>query len=195
MVTNGNNPPLSSLILAGGLSSRMGKDKYALVYHGDPQWKRLIHILETLNIPSFIACRPDQSTTFSQHNCLLDREKAAGPMSPIRSALLAFPATSWLVIACDMPEVNQECLEKLINHRNPQKQATTYFDESVNRPEPLLCIYEAGLSCDLLHQFDSPSKLLSRLDIQLVQTDSKCLTNINTQNEYQRYTKSMLSQG
>lgn len=186
---------LYGLILAGGLSSRMGVDKQSLVYHGEPQWKRLYDLLCVLHIPSFIACRPDQSASFSAYDCILDRDKGTGPMGPMRSAFLAFPTKSWLVIACDMPGVTLQCLENLVAYRNPTKQATSFYNETSNRPEPLLCIYESGIPLDLLGRLHSPSKLLSNLDIQQLKANSSWLININTHEEYQSYLKNSLNQG
>lgn len=189
MDNSGIKRNLCGLLLAGGLSSRMGEDKQSLLYNGEPLWKRLYDILEVLHIPSFISCRPDQSSTFSKYNCMLDRDKGTGPLGPIRSALLAFPSKSWLVIACDMPGITRQCLENLITQRNQAKQATSFYNKASNRPEPLLCIYESGVPFDLLHRVHSPSKLLSSLDIQQLKADSSWLVNINTQEDYQTYLK------
>lgn len=195
MDNSGITRNLCGLLLAGGLSIRMGVDKQSLLYNGEPLWKRLYDMLDALNIPSFISCRTEQSGTFSKYNCILDRDKGTGPLSPIRSALLAFPSKSWLVIACDMPGITPQCLENLIIHRNQAKQATSFYSEASNRPEPLLCIYESGIPFDLLHRVHSPSKLLSYLDVQQLKADSSWLININTQEEYQIYLKDSYRQG
>ena len=54
-------PILNALILVGGKSSRMGKDKSRISYHGVEQIQHVKNMTESLGLQTFISCRADQS--------------------------------------------------------------------------------------------------------------------------------------
>jgi molybdenum cofactor guanylyltransferase len=108
--------------------------------------------------------------------------------SPIVGIISAFdkhPETAWLVIACDMPFINQEAIEYLIKHRNPQKFATAFLNPEEHFPEPLLTIYEPKILEKLQEAVNqgkkSPMKILQSLDVELLEViNNQMLININT---------------
>ena len=67
---------------------------------------------------------------------------AAGPMSGLLAAMRWGPYASWLVTACDLPELSREALEWLISNRRPGVWATLGKLESSSRVEPLLGHYD-----------------------------------------------------
>ncbi|WP_082892882.1 MULTISPECIES: NTP transferase domain-containing protein [Emticicia] len=178
---------MKGLILIGGRSSRMGTDKGLLEYHGKPQREYLLELAKKYCSEVYYSCRVEQ--VFSQ-NTIID-EYQLGPMGGILSAFEKDSQTAWLVMACDMPFLNQKSFELLINHRNPNKIATAFFNPATNAPDPLFTIYEPQ-AYPLLIAYtqtgaQSPKNFLLNNSITTIHLpDSTFLTNANTPEEFKQ---------
>ena len=191
-------PPLKSLILVGGKSTRMGSDKAFLDYHGKPQHAFLADILSKglhsergLNIETFISCRAEQASEFIENQeVITDTFLDLGPYGAILSAFRHDPNAAWLVLACDLPLLDAATLQFLIDNRNPHKVATSFKSPESKEgfPEPLIAIWEPR-SYPTLLQFlaqgiSCPRKVLINSDIELLTpTIPEALTNVNTPEE------------
>lgn len=136
--------PLFGLVLAGGASTRMRTDKAALDYHGRPQLQWAFDLLARCCTATFVSVRPDQrdDAIRAAYPQIVDRQPGAGPIAGIFAALLAHPKAGWLVLACDLPFVNERTLKHLIAARDPQRVATAYRSSHDGLPEPLCAIWE-----------------------------------------------------
>ena len=184
-------PPLKSLILVGGKSTRMGSDKAFLNYHGKPQYAFLADILRGLNIETFISCRAEQASEFIENQSVItDSFLDLGPYGAILSAFRHDPNAAWLALACDLPLLDAATLQFLIDNRNPHKIATSFKSPESKEgfPEPLIAIWEPR-SYPTLLQFlaqgiSCPRKVLINSDIELLTpTLPEALTNVNTPEE------------
>src|SRR5579862_376258 len=95
---------LSAVILAGGQSSRMGRDKARLEIGGWPLLARQIQLLRKVGVEEiFVSGRPDQD--YAEFGCpvLSDRFAEAGPLAGIERALAEASLPWLLVVAVDMP--------------------------------------------------------------------------------------------
>jgi len=185
------SPPLYGLVLAGGQSNRMGKDKAILSYHGPSQIEYNFKLLSRFCAKVFLSNRQEQSQRdiYKDYPQILDIFTNIGPMAGILSALCIYPNAGWLVLGCDLPFVGQEILEMLVHSRDPAKMATAYLNSDENLPEPLCAIYEPSSRIRLLCFFDlgiySLREFLTSSDtLFLQQPDQKHLLNINTREEY-----------
>lgn len=135
--------PLLGLVLAGGSSTRMGRDKGAIEYDGQPAAARCVELLRGYCEEAFVSVRRDQldAAPYSELPCIADRFDGFGPIGGVLSAMLARPDAAWLVLACDMPNVNGDTLRALLDGRNPLRAATC-FPASDGGPEPLCTVYE-----------------------------------------------------
>jgi molybdopterin-guanine dinucleotide biosynthesis protein A len=106
-------------------------------------------------------------------------------MVGIISAFNQNPNSAWLVVACDMPFVDEKAIKFLLNHQNSEKYATAFENPEERFPEPLLTIYEPKIFPKLQEAINqgkkSPMKILQNLDIELLQNfDNQWIKNINT---------------
>lgn len=180
---------MKGLVLAGGYSTRMGTDKSLLHYHGVAQWQYCKNILEKANIESFISCRAEQTSSFLEAHLLIDPYQV-GPLGGILSAFERYPDEPWLIIACDMPFVDEEAIGFLIQNRRPYQIATAFQNPESLSPEPLLTIWEPASYSLMAKAYQegkrSPKNILEQAAINLLSCPHpQWLRNINTLAEYQ----------
>ena len=183
-------PPINALILVGGKSTRMGRDKSQIDYHGKPQWQFMADILRGLGLEVFISCREEQATQFEGENLIFDSFTGLGPFGAIASAFRENPNAAWLVVACDLPLLNENTLKTLIENRKPSAIATTYRspESAEGFPEPLITIWEPK-SYAILLQFltqgvSCPRKVLINSDTHVIDPSvPEALMNVNTPEE------------
>ena len=179
-------PFLNGLILNGGSSSRMGSPKGEINYHNQPQHQYLFDLLTTQCDTVYFSVKK-KINTFAYPQ-IEDQETIAGPLNGIYSALKFLPTQGWLIVAIDMPLLNEKTLQQLITQRDTKKVATCFYDSSGKRPEPLVSIWEP-LSLDPLEVFlkkggVSPRNFLETHDTNLVTiNDQDSLLNINSKEE------------
>jgi molybdopterin-guanine dinucleotide biosynthesis protein A len=183
------NAGLYGLVLAGGISKRMGHDKGLMRYHGKAQRYYLADLLKQQCDRVFISCRPDQykAITDAGYDALPDDGQAKEQYGAILSALTAYPDKAWLVAACDLPLVDRGALAYLIKQRDTAVLATAYESPGDGLPEPLLAIWEPRSRSMLLDKLSQgvtcPRKALIRStpDIKLVAPQNPLLAmNANT---------------
>lgn len=182
-----NIPILNGLILVGGKSERMGTDKSSLDYFGTNQRDHLFNLLQKNIIGDvYISSRKEQD--FNHQNIIHDAFMGLGPFGGICSAFMQHPNNAFLVVATDLPFIDDELLQLLINKRNPSKIATTFIGNKNPFPEPLITIWEPK-SYPILLQYLSmgyscPRKVLINSDVELISINEDLLRNINTPEEY-----------
>jgi molybdopterin-guanine dinucleotide biosynthesis protein A len=103
------------------------------------------------------------------------------------SAFKLLPNVAWLVIACDLPLLDDATLQFLIAQRDESKLATTFQSPFDGLPEPLITIWEPAstsvLQTAAAEGFSCPRKILIRNSDRvkiLVPPDADALMNANT---------------
>jgi molybdopterin-guanine dinucleotide biosynthesis protein A len=130
---------LSAVILAGGASRRMGRDKAWMECQGQPLIARALAQLRELRVEEvFISGRP--GVDYAALNCpmLLDREPGLGPVAGIERALQAARQPRLLVLAVDLPQMTAVFLRRLIAHCGAQ---TGVVPQVRGALEPLAAVY------------------------------------------------------
>ncbi len=135
---------LRSLVLAGGLSTRMGRDKALLIYNGELQVRRVASMLDRLAPPTYVSVRSAQTEdpAFAGLRLLADRQEGIGPLAGILSAFREEPSSAWLIVAVDMPFLSEITLLRLLENRDPSAFATAFRNPQIKQPEPVCTIYE-----------------------------------------------------
>lgn len=182
---------LYGLVLAGGRSARMQRDKAALSYRQSTQLEAAMALLTPHVTQAFVSARPDQADEplRARFPRILDRHSDIGPLAGILAAQAEHPDAAWLVLACDLPYLDRATLEHLIQARQPGRPATAYRSSSDGMPEPLCAIYEPASGPLLLAHLASgktcPRKFLIRAEAALLDLPNpSVLANINTPDEY-----------
>ena len=184
-------PKLYGLVLAGGKSTRMGKDKGMIPYHGMPQRDYLYHLLSRVCEKTYVSVRSDQIDEISNDfETIVDENEFRGPYNGLLSAYKKHSDVAWLVLACDLPIINLQSLQELIAARDPNVLATTFAQKENPLPEPLCAIWEPKAfksSIDYLNAGNGtcPRKFLINNEVKLVfPTNPNVLLNANSEEEY-----------
>jgi molybdopterin-guanine dinucleotide biosynthesis protein A len=175
------------LVLAGGESRRMGRDKALLVRDGQSQLAHITALLEGITDRVYVSSRQEQQDDpeRSRFENIVDRYEGIGPIAGILSAMDAHPHADWLVVACDLPNIDERTLAFLIEKAEPEQPFTAFKSNYDGLPEPLCALYRSG-SESIIRQFVEdgivcPRKILIRSDtILLEQPNPVALDNINT---------------
>ncbi|MFZ6013360.1 MAG: molybdenum cofactor guanylyltransferase [Bacteroidota bacterium] len=175
------------LVLAGGKSSRMGQDKGLISYYGTPQREYIAGILTKFCTMVYISCRAGDNAT-TNFPKLPDRFNIEGPLNGILTAFDEYSDDPWIVVAVDMPFVDEAVIKDLVIGRDATKVATCYYDAEGKNPEPLLSIWEPRALPFLttFHQNGniSPRDFLKTHDVKIMVAPTKDVhTNINTPND------------
>ena len=182
---------IHGLVLAGGASTRMQRDKAALEYRGKSQLDRACELASRHVGKVFVSVRADQTLdpTRAKRPMIVDSVLSKGPIVGIRSALAAHPKAAWLVLACDLPFLSDDAIEVLLRHRDTSRFATAYRSAHDGLPEPLCAIWEPS-AAQALEDYQAagghcPRKFLIRYGAHLLDLpDPRALDNVNTPEEY-----------
>jgi molybdopterin-guanine dinucleotide biosynthesis protein A len=133
---------MKALILAGGESKRMGRDK-ALIERPDGT-RQLDHILALARAVAdeVILSTNDPSVAPEGVEVLPDLNPGDGPLGALASFHRSHPGESVLLLGCDLFLLNKATLRHLIDHHDPKHSATCFANRIDGRPEPLCAIFE-----------------------------------------------------
>ena len=99
---------LIGVVLAGGQSRRMGRDKAMLVYAGAPLIEHMIGLLQQSGCSAAYV-----SGDFPQYQSISDEFYQRGPLGGLHSIAQRFPNQQVLVVPVDMPDLSVNSLQRL----------------------------------------------------------------------------------
>ncbi len=178
--------PIHGLILAGGASRRMGRDKAHIAAVGKPQLEQCADLLEPFVDTAWVSVRQGQPADplRDRYPQVVDYVPDGGPLAGIISALKAKPEADWLVLAVDLPHLDAATLACLLEQATDPR-FTAFRSRHDGLPEPLCALYRAGC-VELLEQyFESgvrcPRKVLIKSEAELLDLPNpRALDNVNT---------------
>jgi molybdopterin-guanine dinucleotide biosynthesis protein A len=187
--------PVYGLVLTGGRSTRMGRDKAVLTWHGRTQLEWAMDLIGPYVEKAFVSVRPGQTDPVrARFEPIVDTRDGLGPIAGIMAAQARYPDVAWLVLACDLPFLDDSTLRYLLAQRDPTRPATAFRSKNPNPkhdglPEPLCAIYEPssrdGILAHVASGKDCPRKFLINAGPKLLdQPNTQALDNINTPEEY-----------
>ena len=179
--------PVYGLVLAGGESRRMGRDKALLVRDGKSQLSHVVALLESVSDRVFVSTRREQKeeSERSQFEQIVDGYEGIGPVAGILSAMDAYPDVHWLIVACDLANIDEPTLSYLLENHSIKQPFTAFKSSYDELPEPLCAFYRYGSEAIIRQFVDDgivcPRKIMIRSDSKLLdQPNPDALDNINT---------------
>lgn len=178
--------PVHALVLAGGKSRRMGRDKAHLDRDGQPALEYLADLLEPLVDKVWVSVRQGQPADElrDRYPQIVDRDDDAGPVAGILAALESEPGVDWLVVACDLPNLDAATVTNLLENASDPR-FTAYRSTHDGLPEPLCALYRPDAKATIRAFVDEgtrcPRKILIRSEAELLeQPNPRALDNVNT---------------
>lgn len=158
---------LTAVLLVGGESRRMARDKATIVFRGQPLWRRQIELLRGLHPEKiFVSAQKEPSWLPDDAELLLDDPPSRGPLSGLTKSLAAMRTTHLLALAVDMPFMTREPM------RSSWSLGTIgcgVLPMIGDRAEPLAAIYPREARTDLSAALVGDDFSLQRLCRALVQ--------------------------
>ncbi len=179
-------------ILAGGKSSRMGKNKASLTWNGDTFLHTLIDACR--DFPE-IYVSVDDREKYRDLSCTLveDEEKEYGPLEGIYQVLKQMDAPYAVMLATDMPMISREFLKALVSNITGEEDCLVLRREG--RPQPLCSVYAKSILPVVEHmrrnREHKPGLLFQRvntryLDLEELGFGEAVIANVNTPEEYEQ---------
>jgi len=130
-----------AVILAGGKSSRMGRDKALIDVAGRPLIRVLADRLLSLTRNVFISANADSVYRFLNLPVIPDLYSEQGPLAGIHAVMRTFDAEFYITLACDLPHASAALFSAMLD-------AAEGFDaviplSSNGRAHPLCAVYRA----------------------------------------------------
>ncbi|XOF34558.1 MAG: molybdopterin-guanine dinucleotide biosynthesis protein B [Candidatus Electrothrix sp. YB6] len=136
--------PTWGCVLIGGRSRRMGQPKH-LIREGKKRKTWLEYAVEKLTpqVDQVVLSGSGRiPATLSALPRVPDAPGLAGPLAGVLSVMRWQRAVSWLVMACDLPDVQPESLQWLLAQRRPGLRAVVPDLQNDGHLEPLLAWYD-----------------------------------------------------
>jgi len=187
---------VTAIILAGGNSSRMGRDKGLIKLNGVPMIAHVIKALKNITDDILIISNNDD---YRQFNFPIYSDIIAnkGPIGGIYTGLIKSNTEVNIVISCDSPFMTASFINKLLAHSGDQEVTISSYNDRVH---PTIGIYNQSITPTLKQQIDNNEfKLMNTIEkvrhqiIPFSSTDEAIdpiiFSNINTQQELLKYQK------
>ncbi len=184
------NRQLALAIIAGGASTRMGRDKALLRYGGQTLLERTARLGLALDLPVLVCGRAAPADwSLPAVGFVPDSALGAGPLGGLIVALSQFPAV--LAVAVDLPRLDAHALAWLLAAARAQPQAAAVAGTRDGRAEPLFACYRAAAlpmaNAHLARGEHALHRLLRALDAVLMPMPpdiAATLTNVNTPDDW-----------
>jgi molybdopterin-guanine dinucleotide biosynthesis protein A len=135
---------MTTLILIGGKSQRMGRDKATIERpDGTRQVDWLVRLAKLTGGETFLSMR-DDATPPVDLPVVTDEIAGGGPLAALAAIHAKKPDGPVLVLGCDLFLLDETTVNHMLGKRDPSRGATCFANRIDGRPEPLCAIYEAS---------------------------------------------------
>jgi molybdopterin-guanine dinucleotide biosynthesis protein A len=187
----------SAVLLAGGESSRMGRDKATIEFGREPLWHRQLELLRKMNPEKlFVSARSTPSWLPENVELLADDPPSRGPLSGLTKALAVMRTTHLVALAVDMPFMTSDEIRELSGLAETGRGVVPMIGE---RAEPLAAIYPAEAALEFQSALASSDLSLQRIVSALALThkvrlvpipeeSAKLYRSMNTPDDFAEFT-------
>jgi molybdenum cofactor guanylyltransferase len=177
---------VTSIILAGGLSTRMGQDKALLKIAGLPLLQRVINVAQRVSSPVLVVTAwPEKYQAMVGCEFLCDR-LSQGPIVGFAQGLEVVETEWVLLLSCDLPNLRSAVLQSWIDQliKVPDRPIA-YLPAGSKGWEPLCGFYRSACRASVQEYVNHGGRSLQHwLQTQVVETlvmdDRSVLLNCNT---------------
>ena len=171
----------SGYVLVGGRSSRMGRDKATLPFHGTTLAESIAR--------EVVLAAGSAVLVGNASLGIADLYPGEGPLGGILTAL-HHSRTDWnLIVACDMPFAQAGFLRKLLEAARDSGADALMPRGPAGLPEPLCAVYHRRARGAIQARFDAGIRKITRaledlLVVWLDVVEADCFQNLNTPEEW-----------
>ncbi|MGE5694977.1 MAG: molybdenum cofactor guanylyltransferase [Candidatus Sericytochromatia bacterium] len=185
-MTDAGGAGLAAVVLAGGASRRMGRDKATLPYQGGTLLEHVVSAVKPRCAPVFVIAAPGQPIPPVDADVLRDDVRGVGPLVATGRGLRAAAEAGvpWaFVCAVDMPYLDTALIDVLVeSSKNLTADVVLPWD---GRDHYLAALYRTSLvdriSALVAAGERSMSALVNSVEAQrIVVADARSLTNVNS---------------
>ena len=183
---------IGAVVLCGGKSSRMGRSKVSLPLHGETFLTHTLSQLQSFD-EILLSVNSAQHLEFSApYPTVVDQYAECGPMGGLHATLQACRSEALFAVSCDLPYFSSKLADFLCQEMNPALDVVIPVSES-GRFHPLCAVYRKGVfpifeQCLRNGDFKLRNAL-RQMNVRYVSVPSaleRCLTNVNTPEEYEQ---------
>jgi molybdopterin-guanine dinucleotide biosynthesis protein A len=181
---------VTGIVLAGGKSSRMGKDKGLCTFYGKPM---VLHAVELLRQVCDNIIISSNNPDYSQFGLPVveDEIKNIGPLGGIYSGLKQTKSQDNFFLSCDMPMVTTDLVKYIVSEKEGFEIVIPMFN---GLPEPLCAYYNKQITDEMLEIIKSGEYKIQEIaknfkvkflpiDLHLPFYSDGLFTNINSQKD------------
>jgi len=190
---------VTGVILAGGMSTRLGRDKAVEPLAGQPLIGRVLSMLSDVTDTSVVVvndeARGAELPLPEDVAVAVDAYPDSGSLGGIFTGLQAASADWALVVACDMPFLNPTLLARMLELRADHDVIAPVLD---GRPEPTHALYSKACLPHMEERLqhgklkitgfyeDVGVRYITEDEVNLLDPDRLSFFNVNTQDDLDR---------
>jgi molybdopterin-guanine dinucleotide biosynthesis protein A len=172
---------ISAVLLAGGESRRIGKDKATLQFRGKPLWQIQLELLRKLEPAEiFVSARTDPAWRRAGVQFVADDPPSRGPLSGLAAALAQMRTKHLIALAIDMPLIAEKYLTFLCNQIEAGRGVIAKIDDHF---EPLAAIYPHEALANIQSALSGTDFSLQTVAGQLAEAGKLRVISITSQDE------------
>lgn len=184
---------ITAIILAGGKSSRMMKEKGFVDFNGKMLVQHVIDAVKIISSHIIIITQNEEYRQFS-YPCYSDVIKDKGALGGIYSGLFHSITNKNLVVGCDMPFLSEKLLTELMKKIGEEDVLLTEYRE---KAEPLCSVYDKNCLSHIRKQLEQDhlkiTDAMAGLKTRVISFDKEDwlagneFANINSENELRQF--------
>ncbi len=192
------NSSISGIILAGGRSSRMGTDKAFIQIGSKTLIEKMFDLIKKYCVEILISANDNTGYSFPGQRIIPDERHGLGPIGGIYSCLKQSRTENNLVIAVDMPFINDGLIQFLLANTGNAELVVPATGKG--KIEPLCAVYRKSVAAYL-------EKMIAENDLKVQNLMNYCRShklhitreqefyndrlffNVNTQADFNKLTR------
>ena len=182
----------SGFVLAGGASSRMGRDKALLQYRGTTLVEHVARAVRDVAGSVAVVGDPLRYGALG-YPVYRDKVPGCGPIGGLYTALSVSTADWNLVVACDMPGISATVLRALLDRAAVSERNCVAAAGPHGEPEPLCAVYHRRCLPVVARAIQDKRfkmlELMHSLDVEASAVEPDALANVNTPGEWAEFEK------